>query len=227
MCGRYVTPDEMAMEREFSRIVSPFARATQRKRRFNAAPSQSLPVIRASGDVAEIVDMRWGLIPFFAKGKDGGYSTINARAETVTTSPAFRTAWKRGQRCLVPAEGFYEWHVNADGRKQPYYIHPADQAVFAFAGLWDRSAPPEGGPIESFTVITVSANPLMAEIHNSKARMPVILQPDDWDRWLRGSPEEARTLLAQYPQDLMHAYPVSARVGNTRNDDERLIEKFG
>lgn len=226
MCGRYVTPDEAAIEREFSRVIGPFARDPERRRRYNAAPTQRLPVVRPADDHGEILDMRWGLIPFFARGRAGGYSTINARAETVATSPAFRTAWKRGQRCLVPAEGFYEWHVNPDGRKQPFYVRLADQTVFAFAGLWDRSVPADGEPIESFAILTVAANPLMAEIHNSKARMPVILRAEDWEPWLRAPPPQAQALLAQYPQDLMDAYPVSARVGNPKNDDARLIEKI-
>ena len=107
---------------------------------FNVAPTQLVPVIRMHGGQRELVRMRFGLIPFFAKGDPGQYSTINARVETVRTSPAYRTAWKRGQRCLVIANGFYEWQVIADG-KQPWFISCADQPIFGFAGLWDQSTP--------------------------------------------------------------------------------------
>ena len=126
----------------------------------------------------ELVRMRFGLIPFFAKGVPGQYSTINARVETVRTSPAYRTAWNRGQRCLVIASGFYEWQVVGEG-KQPWYVSCADQPVFGFAGLWDRSVPEGGEPILSCTIITLPASPFMAQIHNTKLREPAILQRND------------------------------------------------
>lgn len=220
MCGRYVTPDESAIEREFTLVgpqVVPFFQAS-----FNVAPTQKVPVIRMHEGRQELVRMRFGLIPFFARGVPGQYSTINARVETVRTSPAYRTAWKRGQRCLVVASGFYEWQVIADG-KQPWYVSCADQPVFAFAGLWDQSVPEEGEPILSCTIITLPASPFMAQIHNTKLREPAILQRKDRECWLNGTPDEAFACLVSYPDDLRSAWPVSKRVNSPRNNDERLI----
>ncbi len=171
MCGRYVSPDEASIEREFDLPASGWSFP----RSFNVAPSQSVPVIRREDGGARAARLRWGLVPFFAKGVPGKYSTINARVESIETSASYRGPWKRGQRCIVPALGFYEWHLQADGTKQPFYIHLSDQALFGFAGLWDRSQREDGEAIESFTIITLPANPLMAEIHNTKARMPAIL----------------------------------------------------
>jgi putative SOS response-associated peptidase YedK len=220
LCGRYVTPDESAIEREFTLVgaqVVPFLQAS-----FNVAPTQKVPVIRMHDGQQQLVRMRFGLIPFFANGQPGQYSTINARVETVRTSPAYRAAWKRGQRCLVVASGFYEWQVIADG-KQPWYVSCADQPVFAFAGLWDQSIPEDGEPILSCTIITLPASPFMAQIHNTRLREPAILQRKDRETWLTGTPDEAYACLASYPDDLRSAWPVSRRVNSPRNNDERLI----
>ena len=131
-------PEESAIEREFTLVGTPGAPLFPAS--FNVAPTQQVPVIWMREGRRELVRMRFGLIPFFAKGQPGQYSTINARVETVRTSPAYRTAWNRGQRCLVIASGFYEWQVVGEG-KQPWYVSCADQPVFGFAGLWDRSVP--------------------------------------------------------------------------------------
>jgi putative SOS response-associated peptidase YedK len=170
--------------------------------------------------------MRWGLVPFFAKGVPGPYSTINARMETVETSASYRGPWKRGQRCIVPALGFYEWHLTEDGRKQPFYIRCADQIVHGFAGLWDASTRADGVVIESFTIITLPANRLMAGIHNApgKQRMPVILDRADYEPWLAGSTDQARAVLKQYPAESMLAWPVSTRVNTPKNNDPGLVE---
>jgi putative SOS response-associated peptidase YedK len=222
MCGRYVSPDESAIEREFTLVgshVPPLFTAS-----FNVAPTQLVPVIRMQGDRRELVRARFGLIPFFARGEPGQYSTINARVETVRTSPAYRTAWKRGQRCLVIANGFYEWQVIADG-KQPWFISCADQPIFGFAGLWDQSTPEGGEPILSCTIITLPASPFMAQIHNTKLREPAILQRKDHDAWLSGTPDEAFACLAPYPDELRSAWPVSKRVNSPRNNDAKLISR--
>jgi hypothetical protein len=134
---------------------------------FNVAPTQQVPVIRAIDDHDEGSRIRWGLIPFFAKGVPPKYSTINARIETVETAASYRGPWKRGQRCLQGATGFYEWHLNAEGRKAPFYITVVDQPVFAFAGLWDRSTKADGTVVESCVQITMPPNDLMREIHNT------------------------------------------------------------
>jgi putative SOS response-associated peptidase YedK len=166
--------------------------------------------------------MRWGLIPSWAKDASIGNKLANARAETVAEKPAFRSAFKR-RRCLIPASGFYEWKPVA-GRKQPYYIRPADDGLFAFAGLYEVWSSPEG-LLHTCTVLTTDANALMREIHN---RMPVIVAPEDYRRWLDpGNTTGAGLgkLLAPYPAEHMLAYPVSTRVNNARNEDPALIER--
>jgi putative SOS response-associated peptidase YedK len=222
VCGRYVSPDESAIEREFTLVgphVEPLFAAS-----FNVAPTQRVPIIRMHDGKRELVRARFGLIPFFARGEPGQYSTINARVETVRTSPAYRTAWKRGQRCLVIANGFYEWQVIADG-KQPWFISCADQPIFGFAGLWDLSTPEQGEPILSCTIVTLPASPFMAQIHNTKLREPAILQRKYQDIWLCGTLDEAFACLASYPDELRSAWPVSKRVNSPRNNDEKLISR--
>jgi putative SOS response-associated peptidase YedK len=222
MCGRYVSPDESAIEREFT-LTGPAPRPVFAAS-FNVAPTQRVPVIRMHGGLRELVQARFGLIPFFARGEPGQYSTINARVETVRTSPAYRTPWKRGQRCLAIANGFYEWQVIADG-KQPWFISCADQPIFGFAGLWDQSTPEGGEPILSCTIITLPASPFMAQIHNTKFREPAILQRKDHETWLSGTPDEAFACLAPYPDELRSAWPVSKRVNSPRNNDAKLISR--
>ena len=220
MCGRYVLKMLKALDEEFSIIH----RTWNFEESYNIAPTQQVPVVLDVNGVRTGTMMRWGLIPFFARGEPPKYSTINASLEKVETGPTWRGPWKRGQRCLLPASGFYEWHVGEDGRKQPFYIHVADQEVFGFAGLWDRSVKADGTAVESCAIITLPANALMAEIHNSKKRMPAILRREDIEAWLSGAPEEARAALVPYPADLMVAYRVSPRVNSPKNDDPELIE---
>jgi putative SOS response-associated peptidase YedK len=223
MCSRYVSPDDAAIEREFKLVHSP---GLVGRPSYNVAPTQMMPVVRAVDGVRKLSLMRWGLVPFFAKGVPGPYSTINARIETIETSASYRGPWKRGQRCIVPAAGFYEWHLNDDGKKQPFYIKTAD-AVHGYAGLWDASTREDNGTtLESLTIITLPANPGMADIHNApgKQRMPVILDRKDYEAWLTGTIEEARTVLKQYPADSMLAWAVSTRVNKRQNNDVTLID---
>jgi putative SOS response-associated peptidase YedK len=223
MCGRYVSPDEASLEREFNLVHQEWQFPTS----FNVAPTQQVPIVRASDGAYRGATVRWGLIPFFAKGEPPKYSTINARIETVETAASYRGPWSRGQRCLQVAMGFYEWHVDGQGRKAPYFIHLNDQSVFAFAGLWDKSRKADGTTIESCVHITMPANDLMREIHNggnNPHRMPAILRREDYDRWLNGSIDEARTCLRQYEPGLMVAYEVSTAVNSPKNNNEKLIE---
>ena len=223
MCGRYITKDQRALEREL-----PFLDIKEWPKfeaSYNIAPTQLAPVVIATPDGNVCRPMRFGLIPFFAKGVPGQYSTINARVETVETSASYRGPWKRGQRCLVLASGFYEWHLLTDGKsKQPYFIKPADQESFAFAGLWDSSKADDGTVTYSFTIITLPASPLMAEIHNTKKREPAMLTPEGCRVWLGGSAEQGRTMLKPYPDDLLVAWPISKRVNSPKSNDEKLIE---
>jgi putative SOS response-associated peptidase YedK len=170
------------------------------------------------------------LIPFFAKGEPPKYSTINARIETAETAASYRGPWKRGQRCLQIANGFFEWHLDDAGRKVPYYIHLADQEIFAFAGLWDRSVKPDGTPIDSVVHITMPGNELMRHVHNAGSnpyRMPAILKREDRDAWLDGTIDQAHAVLTQYDAGLMEAYEVSTRVNSPQNNAPSNIDPIG
>jgi putative SOS response-associated peptidase YedK len=220
MCGRYVSPDEASIEREFNLVHADWKFPAS----FNVAPTQEVPVVRIREAGRQGLRLRWGLIPFFAHGIPPKYSTINARIETVQTAASYRGPWKRNQRCLVIAQGFYEWQLQADGKtKVPYYIHLNDQDIFAFAGLWDSSRTDQGEVIESCVHITMPANRVLGEIHNTKHRMPAILSKDARDAWLAGSPEEAWSALQPYPDEHMVAWPVGTRVNKPANNDSKLI----
>ena len=190
---------------------------------YNVAPQSLQPVVKLDSETGEreLTVMRWGLIPFFAKDAKIAYSTINARAETVATSPVFREPMKR-RRCLVPATGFYEWQALDKKSKQPWTIELVDGNLFAFAGLWDRwKDKATGQPLETYTIITTDPNELLEPIHN---RMPVILSPQDYSRWLDpGEPSQLPIdLLRPYPAEEMRAWKVSAAVGNVRNSGPEL-----
>jgi len=221
MCGRYVSPDDAAIEREFNLVRAEL----KFPENFNVAPTQAVPAVRSIEGVRKVSLMRWGLIPFFARGVPGAYSTINARVETLETAASYRGPWKSGQRCIVPVSGFYDWHVNDDGKKQPFYVTCAGREVYGLAGLWDSSARGDGTSVESCTIITMAANSLMAGIHNAagKQRMPVILRREDYDAWLAGSIDDARAVIKEYPSESMVAWPVSARVNTAKNNDAKLI----
>ncbi len=218
MCGRYVTPAQAAAEREFTLRRSSW----HFQPRYNVAPSTLVPVVRSTGGAWEGLMMRWGLVPFFARGETPRYSTINARAETLATAASYRMPWRHGQRCLLPAAGFYEWHVEEDGSKTPWFIHAADQAIFGFAGLWDRSVRSDGTEVLSCTIVTLGANPLLARIHNLGKRMPAILERGAQADWLGGDTAAAQRALQPYPQERLRAWPVSRRVNSPRNDGPEL-----
>ena len=220
MCGRYVNPATAEAERYFAIHLVRW----QFDRSYNVAPTQAVPVVRATGGQREGLMMRWGLIPYFARGIPPKYSTINATIERLTDGAAWRGPWKRGQRCILPATGFYEWHVNEDSSRTPFYITMADQPVFGFAGLWDSSRTDAGEQTLSCTIITMPPNALMAEIHNVKQRMPAILAAEAIEAWLTGSAGDAHAALKPYPADSMVAWPVSRRVNTPKNNHESLIE---
>jgi len=219
MCGRYVTPEQAAAEREFTLRRSNW----QFSASYNVAPSLLVPVVRSAPAGAEGLMMRWGLVPFFAHGEVPKYSTINARCETLASAASYRMPWRRGQRCLLPAAGFYEWHELADGSKQPWFIRVSDQPIFGLAGLWDRSVAPDGTETLSCTIVTLPANPLLERIHNTKRRMPAILAREARAAWLGGDAATAEQALRPYPEEQLEAWPVSRRVNAPRNDDAGLI----
>jgi putative SOS response-associated peptidase YedK len=221
MCGRYVSPSEASIEREFNLVHMEW----QFPSSFNVAPTQEVPVVRLRKGERQGIRLRWGLIPYFAQGVPPKYSTINARIESVQTAPSYRGPWSRGQRCLVVAQGFYEWQTQADGKSRvPYYIHLNDQEIFAFAGLWDASRTAQGTWVESCVHLTIPANRLLSEIHNTQHRMPAILTREDREAWLSGSAEEAWAILKPYPDEHMVAWPVSTRVNKPANDNAQLTE---
>lgn len=223
MCGRYVTPDIAEAERN---LTVDLALWREYERSYNVAPTDPVPVVRAHHGRREGLLMRWGLVPFFCNGVAPKYSTINATIEKLASNPSWRGPWQRDQRCLMPALGFYEWHLHPDGRKQPFYIQLADQGLFCFAGLWDSSRCSDGSQLLSCALITMQGNALMRGLHNTGAhpfRMPAILAREDIDRWLQGPSEQARALLKPYPAELMTAYGVSTRVNDPKSDDAALI----
>src|SRR5258708_32718983 len=178
MCGRYTlaeSPRKLAKRFDVPETPDlPFD-----GQRFNIAPTQQVPIVGLGKEAREMTLARWGLIPSWAKDSKIGNSLINARADTVAEKPAFRSAFKR-RRCLIPADGFYEWKTG-EKVKQPYYIHLKDGQPFAFAGLWEQWEPPEGESVRSCAIITTDANDLMRPLHH---RMPVILDPKHYATWL-------------------------------------------
>ncbi|HEY6484249.1 MAG TPA: SOS response-associated peptidase [Steroidobacteraceae bacterium] len=222
MCGRYITAEAAKFEKlvRLGKISWDFAPS------FNVAPTQQVPVIRSAEGVSEALTLRWGLIPFFARGAAPKYSTINATIENLENGACWRGPWGRGQRCLMPAAGFYEWHLNESGQKEPFFIHLVDQEIFAFAGLWDRSYKADGTAIESCALLTMPGNDLLRQVHNTGAnpfRMPAILTQVACEVWLNGSGTEAKATLRQYPQEMMVAYQVGRRVNSPKNDDRQLL----
>lgn len=185
--------------------------------RYNIAPTQDVPICRLEDDERRLIDHRWGLIPFWSKDEKIAYRTINARAEGIEKKPAFRAAFKE-RRCLVPADGFYEW-TGPKGDRQPYKITMKCGEVFAMAGLWERWTPKDQEPVVSFTIVTCEPNELVGQLHN---RMPVILKAEDYGAWLDGS--AGSEPLVPYPADQMDMYPVGKAVGNVRNQGPELIE---
>ncbi len=206
--------------------------------RYNIAPTQPVAVLRAGaagagGDKAlarVLALLRWGLIPAWTRDPSIGARMINARAETLAEKPAFRAAY-RARRCLVLADGFYEWRKPAEGEgrgaaKQPWFIHRADDAPFAFAGLWERWTGPDGAAIESCAIVTTEANARLAPIHD---RMPVIVPPEAYDLWLdcrHGASERVAALLRPAPDDALVAHRVSRYVNAPANDDPACVAEI-
>lgn len=191
--------------------------------RYNIAPTQPVAVVPNDGQ-NRLDYFTWGLVPFWAKDPSIGNRMINARSETLAEKPSFRNAFRR-RRCLILADGFYEWHQPVKGQpKVPIYIQFKDQRPFAFAGLWERWQSPDGSEILSCTIITTRPNPLVARYHN---RMPVILPDGSHSLWLdpgEGNPKQLSPLLGPHPDDEMTAYPVSRMVNDPSNESPDLIQ---
>ena len=225
MCGRYVSaspPDEVA--RYFD--AEPPAEAAIEPS-WNVAPTNDVYVVLEDGGIRRLAPHHWGLVPFWAKAPNVGAKMINARAEGLADKNAYKHAFRK-RRCIVPADGFFEWRkVPGQKAKQPYFIHRADGEPLAFAGLWEEWKGPErdgSQRLRSTTIITTDANETMAPIHD---RMPVILPPSAWEQWLDPANADLDTLgrlLVPAPAHLLVVQPVSLDVGNVRNDGPHLIE---
>jgi putative SOS response-associated peptidase YedK len=219
MCGRFIrtTPIEQ-FAKLFQAHGHPESWAS-----YNIAPSTKVLVARNTPEGGrELEALKWGLVPAWSDEPKTEYSTINARAETVAQKPAFRSAF-RHRRCLIASDGFYEWHPQPDGHKQPYFIYLRDHAPFAFAGIrehWER----DGKTLDACSIIVTAANSLMQPIHE---RMPVILPPERYDHWMDpyvGEPETLLPLLAPYPVERMTMHKVKTTVNSPRNEGPDLIE---
>jgi putative SOS response-associated peptidase YedK len=219
MCGRFTRfhkPEEIAERFDVETIEEAAIL------RYNIAPSQIIPVIRQI-EKREMIACKWGLVPFWAKDPKIGNKMINAKGETLAQKSSFKNALAR-RRCLIPADGFYEWQKLEKGQKQPIYIRLHDNKLFAFAGLYEEWKSPEGEKLRTFTIITVEPNELVSKIHN---RMPAILKPDDEAVWLNAQTPvtDIVSILRPYPASEMETYPVSRAVNSPSLDDPSFIER--
>lgn len=223
MCGRFtltITFDDL---REYFQVAGPPQTLSPR---YNITPSQDVAAVRLEEGKRRLAFLRWGLIPFWAEDPKIGYRTINARAETLLKKPAFRAAFRK-RRCLIPASGFFEW-LKKGKEKQPYYIYRRDGNPMALAGLYERWRDEKvGRDIESCTIITTAANQLVTRLHD---RMPVILEADDFGKWLdpeEESPGKLTPLLKPPDEGVLEMYPVSSYVNKPQNEGEKCIEPEG
>lgn len=220
MCGRYGLYDlDQFTDRYGLPVESP-----EIKPNWNAAPGQFMPVVTAGDDGQAVEIMKWGLVPFWAKDTNIGYKMINARAESAFDKPAWREPI-RHHRCLIPANGFYEWkHLDGKKTKQPYYIYPKDQPLFSFAGICSTWKGSDGQPLQTYAIMTTAPNKEMTVIHD---RMPVILHPDDETIWLDRSLEQEdvlQELLRPYPNNGLDMHEVSTDVNLVKNNDGYLVK---
>jgi putative SOS response-associated peptidase YedK len=228
MCGRYtLTSAPQAVRALFYYDEQPNFPA-----RYNIAPTQPIPIVRLVDGKRQFALVRWGLLPSWVKDPKAFSLLINARGETASEKPAFRAAMRR-RRCLIPADGFYEWKA-LGARKQPYFIHNKSGEPLAFAGLWETWTGPNGEEVDTAAIVTTDANATLSDIHN---RMPVIVPPDAFDRWLGAGVlasgadakfdlENAIALIKPAADDLLVAYPVSTQVNRVANDNPKLLDLF-
>ena len=214
MCGRfYLTASPAEIRKQFRLEKMP-----ELVPRYNIAPMQTSPIVIAEGNVRALHVARWGLVPSWSRDLSPGAGMINAPAEMLEEKPAYRKAFG-SQRCLVPANGFYEWQAKGT-KKQPYKIALRNGVLIAFAGLWERWTPEGGDPVETFTIVTTRASKLVSEVHD---RMPVIIAPADHQRWLTGTEAAVKKLLLPYAAGLTIT-AVGDRVNSLKNDDVSLLQ---
>ncbi|HLQ13010.1 MAG TPA: SOS response-associated peptidase family protein [Steroidobacteraceae bacterium] len=212
-------PDRADAESELS-VAHPW---WQFSVRFNVAVSQSVPVVRMHERESEGVIMRWGLVPQPAKGDVARRVCSLVRADVLLSSEDFRGAWFNGQRGIVPLAGYYVWQRTQAGYRQPYYVRLVNRLVFGVAVLWDRSVTDDDDVVESCALLTVPANPLLAEIDNTTGQMPAILRREVYDTWLRSTVADARGLLETHHQTRMVSHPVAPYVNHLEFDEPLLI----
>jgi putative SOS response-associated peptidase YedK len=216
VCGRFALFASPELVAEYFALAEPPALAPH----YNLTPGQDIAAVRVDRDgERRLHALRWGLVPFWAKDAAIGRRLINARLDSLADKPAFREALTR-RRCLIPASGFYEWGVDAAGKKQPFFIRPRGEPLLAIAGLWERWRAPSGEPLETCVIVTTEANALLAPIHD---RMPVLLARAAQDVWLDARSDVAAIteLAARGPE--LETWPVGTAVNDPRNDDERVI----
>jgi len=224
MCGRY----ELHSSPAAIALAFGLAQPPELAARYNIAPTDDVPIVRIGNDgERELVRMRWGLVPRWAKDPSIGARMINARGETLADKQSFRTAYRR-HRCLLPADGFYEWRPAAHGassgepaRRRPQHVGMADGSLFGLAGIYERWLSEEGEVLDTCAIVTTDANALLLPIHD---RMPVIIAPEHYARWLDPANADVADLIAPYPADAMACHAVSTRVNSVRHDDASLIE---
>jgi len=221
VCGRY----ELHSNPTVIALAFGLARPPHVAARYNIAPTDDVPIVRigASGE-RELVSMRWGLVPRWAKDLSIGARMINARGESIQSKPSLRMAYRR-HRCLLPADGFYEWSAvtaGAETRRVAFHVGMATGSPFGLAGLYERWMSNSGAVVDSCTIVTTEANALLRPLHD---RMPLIIAPDDYARWLDPANDNVADLIVPFPPADMAYYPVSARVNSVRNDDPSLIER--
>ena len=223
MVERYVLPTQIDAEREFE----PAQRWWKFASNFNVSFPQYVPVIRAHDGATEGVMMRWGLIPPEAEGVPRAEECPDFDFEHLGQTPDSREPWLNSQRCIVPVAGFYAWQLTRERYRQPYFIGIIDRMVFGLAALWTRSVSEDDDVIESFSIITVPANPLVAAIVGNDGRMPAILRRKDYGTWLTSTPVQAKAALHAYPDKWMRAHAVSPRVNSPQHNDPSLINPIG
>jgi putative SOS response-associated peptidase YedK len=221
MCGRYT----VISNPEALRALFGYEEQPNFPPRYNIAPTQPIAIVRLVDGKRRFALVRWGLLPSWVKDPKTFTLLINARGETVCDKPAYRAAMKR-RRCLIPADGFYEWQKAGD-RKRPFYVHAASGEPLAFAGLWETWTGPNGEELETGTIVTTTANDTLKPIHE---RMPVIVPREAFDLWLNCTDVDAKTaeaLIAPAPEGLLEAYEISTAVNRTANDNPKLLEPAG
>ena len=219
MCERYVLPKQDEAERE----LGPTERWWKFSPSFNVTFPQYVPVVRQHQSSIEGIMMRWGLVPALAEAVPLPDEKPTLPYEWLGQAPDTREAWLNSQRCILPMAGFYLWHLTERRYRQPYFVTVSDRSVFGVAAVWERSEGDDDDVLESFTILTVPANPLIERLDSSGPRMPAILRRKDYSTWLSGTPVQAKSVLHTYPDEWMVAHPVSPKINSPRYNDITLI----